>query len=211
MLKSEGPGSTLGAGSEMETTEAEFAPEFDWDVAADAVVVIDRGHRAVMANEAARAFRPGEKLIGANFFEWFHGRPEPPPGCRVIEAFENGRNTLNCPNRRQAGVGCYEILCYPLKGRGGKVEQAVHVVRDVSDRIKERREREELIARLEEAVASIKTLSGLIPICSECKKIRDDSGYWNQLEAYLRDHTEAEFSHGLCPECLKKLYPEFLE
>ncbi|MBA4389773.1 MAG: response regulator [Syntrophus sp. (in: bacteria)] len=61
---------------------------------------------------------------------------------------------------------------------------------------------------LKEALAKIKTLSGLIPICASCKKIRDDKGYWNQLEVYIRDHSDAEFSHGYCPECIKKLYPQ---
>jgi transcriptional regulator with GAF, ATPase, and Fis domain len=70
-------------------------------------------------------------------------------------------------------------------------------------------EREKLICELQDALAKIKTLRGLLPICSSCKKIRDDKGYWNQIEAYLRDHSEAEFSHGICPECLKKLYPGF--
>jgi len=53
----------------------------------------------------------------------------------------------------------------------------------------------------------VRTLKGLLPICTSCKKIRDDQGYWNHLEMYIREHTEAEFSHGLCPECVKKLYP----
>ncbi|MCL5267529.1 MAG: hypothetical protein M1469_05435 [Bacteroidetes bacterium] len=60
-----------------------------------------------------------------------------------------------------------------------------------------------------EAQASIKTLGGLIPICSNCKKIRDDKGYWEQLEQYIHNHSGAEFSHGICPECAKKLYPEY--
>lgn len=64
---------------------------------------------------------------------------------------------------------------------------------------------------LEEALAKVKTLSGLIPICANCKKIRDDDGYWHQVEVYVRDHSEAEFSHGICPECAKKLYPEFFK
>lgn len=62
--------------------------------------------------------------------------------------------------------------------------------------------------KLEEALVQVKTLSGLLPICSSCKKIRDDRGYWNQIESYIRDHSEAEFSHGICPECLKRLYPD---
>ena len=68
-------------------------------------------------------------------------------------------------------------------------------------------ERERLIHELEDALAEIKTLRGILPICSSCKKIRDDEGYWNQLETYIQEHSEAVFSHGLCPECGKKLYP----
>jgi hypothetical protein len=64
---------------------------------------------------------------------------------------------------------------------------------------------------LRQALDQIKTLRGIIPICMCCKKIRDDQGYWNQLELFVSKHTEAEFSHGICPECLDKLYPEFTD
>jgi hypothetical protein len=57
------------------------------------------------------------------------------------------------------------------------------------------------------ALANVKTLSGLLPICAGCKKIRDDSGYWNQIEFFIRDHSDANFSHGLCPECSKHYFP----
>jgi hypothetical protein len=70
-------------------------------------------------------------------------------------------------------------------------------------------ERERLIAELREALANVKTLKGLIPICSSCKKVRDDKGYWTQLESYLAQHSEAEFSHGLCVDCMRKLYPDY--
>ncbi len=69
-------------------------------------------------------------------------------------------------------------------------------------------EREHLIAELKEALSKVKTLSGLIPICASCKKVRDDQGYWHQVEAYVREHSDAEFSHGICPECARRLYPE---
>ncbi len=62
---------------------------------------------------------------------------------------------------------------------------------------------------LQDALAEIKTLRGLISICSSCKKVRDDKGFWTQVEAYVSEHTEAEFSHGICPDCMKKLYPEY--
>jgi len=65
--------------------------------------------------------------------------------------------------------------------------------------------------QLEEALQNVKALSGLLPICSECKKIRDDKGYWSQLEIYIDTHSEAKFSHGICPDCARKLYPEYVD
>ena len=90
----------------------------------------------------------------------------------------------------------------------------VTVSRDeLSEEIKHRKqievELEKIIKKLKKALAKVKTLSGFIPICSHCKKIRDDKGYWTQVEEYVRDHTEAEFSHSLCPDCIKKYYPEY--
>jgi PAS domain S-box-containing protein len=81
--------------------------------------------------------------------------------------------------------------------------------RDVSDRKQAQREREKLIEELQVALARIKVLSGFIPICSSCKKIRDDQGYWNQLEAYIQNHSEAQFSHGICPDCAEVFYPDY--
>lgn len=69
-------------------------------------------------------------------------------------------------------------------------------------------ERERLIRQLQDALANIKTLKGLLPICFSCKQIRDDKGYWNQIDTYIRDHTEAELTHGICPPCVQKLYPD---
>jgi len=76
---------------------------------------------------------------------------------------------------------------------------------DITGRKEAEAERERLVEDLRTALAEVKTLSGLIPICASCKKIRDDSGYWNILEAYLSEHSEARFSHGICPECEAKL------
>ncbi|MGO9612621.1 MAG: GAF domain-containing protein [Dissulfurispiraceae bacterium] len=70
-------------------------------------------------------------------------------------------------------------------------------------------ERERLIFELKGALDKVKTLSGMLPICSSCKKIRDDQGYWNQIETYISMHSEAEFTHGLCPDCVKIIYPEY--
>ncbi|MDQ7822936.1 MAG: response regulator [Candidatus Eremiobacteraeota bacterium] len=75
-------------------------------------------------------------------------------------------------------------------------------------RKKDDEERESLILRLQNALVNVKTLSGLLPICSSCKKIRDDKGYWQQIELYLQQHSEADFSHSLCPSCIEKLYAD---
>ena len=66
------------------------------------------------------------------------------------------------------------------------------------------------IQELQQALDHIKTLRGIVPICASCKKIRDDQGYWSQVEVYVRDHTEAQFSHGICPDCMKRLYPNYV-
>lgn len=83
------------------------------------------------------------------------------------------------------------------------------VDRDITARRQVETARENLIQDLRDSFEKIKTLKGLLPICASCKKIRDDKGYWNQIETYIATHSEAEFSHGLCPACVKKLYPGF--
>ena len=83
------------------------------------------------------------------------------------------------------------------------------MARDVTERKQAEEERDKLILELRDALSKIKTLSGMLPICASCKKIRDDKGYWTQIESYIKHHSEAEFSHSICPECAKKLYPEF--
>ena len=82
------------------------------------------------------------------------------------------------------------------------------IIHDVSARKEVEREKERLIDKLQKALSEVKTLRGFLPICASCKKIRDDKGYWNQIESYIRNHSEAEFSHGICPDCARKLYPD---
>lgn len=84
---------------------------------------------------------------------------------------------------------------------------AVGIIRDISGRKAIEKEKEQLIKNLKAALDEIKTLKGIVPICSNCKKIRDDKGFWNHLEVYIQENSNAEFSHGICPECVQKLYP----
>jgi hypothetical protein len=88
----------------------------------------------------------------------------------------------------------------------GQMLFVLAMLEDISERRRAAEERERMIDELKEALANVKTLRGLIPICASCKKIRDDKGYWSQVEVYVRDRSEAEFSHGICPDCMKKLY-----
>ena len=90
----------------------------------------------------------------------------------------------------------------------GRVVALAGFVQDITDRKRAEAALQEKVEELRQALDQIKTLSGILPICMHCKKIRDDKGSWNRMEIYIRDRTEAEFSHGICPECMKKLYPE---
>ncbi len=90
-------------------------------------------------------------------------------------------------------------------------DQIIAIIRNISERKRAEEDRERLITDLQIALSDVRKLSGLLPICASCKKIRDDNGYWNQLESYIKEHSEAEFSHSICPECVKVLYPDYYE
>ncbi|OPZ60765.1 MAG: putative diguanylate cyclase [Deltaproteobacteria bacterium ADurb.Bin510] len=84
-------------------------------------------------------------------------------------------------------------------------------INDISDRKQAEIEREALVAEREKALADVKILRGLLPICASCKKIRDDFGNWDQIENYIATHSQADFTHSICPTCMRKLYPEYAE
>ena len=131
--------------------------------------------------------------------------------------------------KKMAIIGCLSLAIYlvilslfwfllkPLAGRilmhtddlEKKIqEKTINLEQEIAARKKTQEEKEKIIAELQEAMAQVKTLRGLLPICARCKKIRDDKGYWNQIEIYIAEHSEATFTHGICPECKKELYPE---
>ena len=94
------------------------------------------------------------------------------------------------------------------EGFGQLAAVALQNSRNLEERINAEKRREKMIEELKEALSQVKQLSGLLPICSHCKQIRDDKGYWRQIEAYIQEHSEAQFSHGICRECAKKYYPD---
>jgi PAS domain S-box-containing protein len=111
--------------------------------------------------------------------------------------------------RKDGSVMDVSLALSPIRDASGKVVGVSAIERDITARKREEEERLKLIDELTMALASIRTLRGLLPICASCKKIRDDHGYWQKVELYISDHTGAEFTHGICPDCMKRLYPEY--
>jgi len=93
----------------------------------------------------------------------------------------------------------------------GRIKGIRTTIQDITERKRAEKEREKLIQELQKALSEVRKLSGMLPICASCKKIRDDQGYWNQVEAYLTSHSDVQFSHSICPECARKLYPEYYD
>ncbi len=110
--------------------------------------------------------------------------------------------------RHNGGEFYAQVDGMAVEDKEGRSTFARLIVSDITERKRIEEAKEHLILELQNALAQVKKLSGFIPICASCKKIRDDKGYWRQVEEYIRDHSEALFSHSMCPDCMKKLYPE---
>lgn len=123
-----------------------------------------------------------------------------------------GVETFESVRLRKDGVPLdVSLTLSAIRDSSGKIIGASSIAYDVTERKRMEAERTHLIAHLNEMLSKVKTLSGLLPICASCKKIRDDKGYWQQLETFVREHSGAEFSHSICPECMKRLYPQYAQ
>jgi PAS domain-containing protein len=175
---------------------------------ADAVVVLDAQQRIVDMNHAAR------RVFGIPM-----GSAVGVPAERALASVRGVAEFAADEVARQATVSTgegelkrtYHLQLSPLMGRGNRPMGRNLVLRDISDLQRTREEREIVILELRGALAQVKRLSGLLPICASCKKIRDDAGYWREVEEYLRERSDADFSHGICPDCARRLYPELYE
>ncbi len=158
--------------------------------------------------EAARAYRPDMILLDVMLPDITGVEV-----CRQIKSDQGLQDTfvilvsgIRVSSEYQAdglSVGADGYIIKDITNREflARVDSMMRIKR-MSDALRAKeKEQEKLISKLQEALAEIKTLKGLIPICAFCKKIRDDEGYWNQLEAYICKHTDASFTHGICPEC----------
>jgi hypothetical protein len=110
--------------------------------------------------------------------------------------------------RRDGGVRHVLTRTRIVRDSSGYPVRVYGTNQDITERKLVEEERERLIIELREALSHVKMLSGLLPVCSSCKKIRNDQGNWEVMELYIRDRSEADFSHGICPECTQRLYPE---
>ena len=170
----------------------------------DGVLVLNNENILVDINPAGRrltGLSPATcigKKIDALLFSW----PGFLSSCREKQNFEY----------RMPGEGdsaqCLDVNVIKLIEPSGRHCGRLMILRNITAQKKLEAEREDLISSLQEALERVKTLKGLLPICANCKKIRDDSGYWHQVEVYFHEHSGTDFSHGLCPECVKTLYPE---
>jgi PAS domain S-box-containing protein len=151
---------------------------------------------------------PAEQAVGHKIVDFMP--PESAAGFAdyVQVMREQGRHAGEMHVRNRGGetrVWSYSNVVVHPEGREPYV--IGHAV-DITDRRNAEAERERLITELQEALGRVKTLTGLLPICSACKKIRDDRGQWNHVESYIRARSDANFSHGICPECAQRLYPD---
>ncbi len=171
----------------------------------DAVIVVDRHDRVVDFNPAA------VQLVGLPDRESL-GRPLPEVLADLPGGIDPGPDLSRACSEISLGRGDdrrnFEVNVSPLNDQRRRPQGHLIVWRDITERKRAEEEREVLITELRLALAQVKTLRGLVPICSSCKKIRDDRGQWRPIETYLKEHSQADFTHSICPDCKKNLYPE---
>jgi PAS domain S-box-containing protein len=175
------------------------------------VVVITPDFRARLINRAAREmldYKEEPLLCSRCFHQGKNCREE--EQCPLVIVRSTGRPVTVVHEHDMPGGAkkFFEIVASPFLDEDGSFFGIIESLRDITERRKLEDERERLIGELRDALAHIKTLKGLIPICAWCKKIRDDRGYWKAVEEYIKERTGADFTHGICPDCLKKSYGE---
>jgi PAS domain S-box-containing protein len=128
---------------------------------------------------------------------------------KIIERLRRGEyiEHFETVRRRKDGQEVDISLTISLiKDQTGKIIGVSKIARDITERQRAKAEQEQLLNVLKDALARVKTLYGLLPICASCKKIRSDEGYWKNIETYIEEHSDASFTHGICPDCVQKLY-----
>lgn len=184
--------------------------ERTFDTVPDPVAIMDKEFRFVRVNEAmaSRLGLTPKEAVGLICYEVIDQMTSPPDYCPFAKMLKIGGENFWIDYRDRLG-GDFMVSVSPLFDIQGQLVGGVRVARDISQRKKALREKDKLIGELQEALAQVKTLKGFIPICANCKKIRDDEGFWKSVEKYISEHSEARFSHGICPDCASILYPGY--
>lgn len=172
-------------------------------------ILEDGTYRYVNRTFSSHFDREPEEIIGHRIYDIFPADEAEKRMAVVKKAFATAETIVfevRVPMAREADR-FFITSVKPILDQGGRVISVVCISKDITDRKRFEREQERLILELQQALAKVRTLSGLLPICSNCKNIRDDKGYWIQIEAYIHEHSEADFTHGICPQCKQVLYP----
>ncbi|MFC1567268.1 PAS domain S-box protein [Thermodesulfobacteriota bacterium] len=179
------------------------------DSSLDMIISVDNERRIVEFNPAAEKtfVYSKEEVLGEKVDILY---ADPKEGERAYKTVrKTGEFAGEITNIRKNGMVFRCLLSAALlKDTAGHVIGSMGISRDIEEKKHAEEEREKLINELQNALAQVKTLRGLLPICSHCKNIRDDKGYWNKIESYIHQHSDAEFTHSICPECAKKHYPD---
>lgn len=173
----------------------------------DPCTIIDKSFSVIYENEAAKKIWGSNR--GKNCYAIYHGRQSRCEQCHAAEVFADGLIHKNEKIHLHNGSERHlEITSTPLKDAKGEITAVVNISRDVSLRKMSEKGKEHLIRELQSSLAKTKRLTGLLPICSCCKKIKAENDAWQEIESYLRSHAEVEFSHTICPDCGEKHHPE---
>jgi PAS domain S-box-containing protein len=180
------------------------------DAINESAFLIDKQWRILVANEtvAKRFNKTVQQLIGSEIEDIFSLDIVSKRKPHLDEAFTTGKSVRFEDERLGRNI---DNVVYPVIDPQGEVFALAIVGHDITERKRTEETLVEERRRLQQALDEVRTLRGIVPICANCKKIRDDNGYWSQVEKYISEHTEVRFSHGICPDCSKALYPELFE
>lgn len=145
--------------------------------------------------------------MGATIYDLFGNNPEHPSIQAHRAALEGEARNFEVWVEVSGEARLLRGHVEPLRDAGQAIRGVVGVALDLTERSRAEAERERMIEELQAALDRVKMLSGLIPICSHCKAVRNDKGYWQQVDAFMRDYSNAKLSHAICPECARKLMP----
>jgi len=197
----------LHRSEEKYRTVADFTHDWEFWIAPDETILYMSPSCEKTTGHAAAAFEQDPSLLR---------RIIHPDDLTRYEEHRHGAKTEKADGgfefriiRADGEIRWIAHVCQPVHDSQGKFIGTRGSNRDITLRKEAEGERERMFRELQEAMAKVKTLSGMLPVCASCKKIRDDQGYWQQIEAYISDHSEAEFSHGICPDCAKNIYGKY--